>query len=236
MPYRKPLSSMLADQLFATGSTVDLLKWDSTCLDSMVVPDGIDRKDVINCILEMYGDQTLAHPDPAYMSHYVGTWSERRLPIWTKLLATTQFEYNPIWNFDRTEEYKDRTERAATDETETGSTVTGNETANGTVNRSESSEEKVSAENVTNYQPDNKTENAIDEKNKQTTDNTTTAKGNEKNTSSEKTDFSHSARLFGNIGVTTTQQMIEAERQVVRYTVIEEIAADYRDAFCLSIY
>lgn len=236
MPYRKPLGNMFSDQLFATGNSIDLLKWDATCLDSMQVPEGIERTDVINCILEKYGEQTLMHPDPSYMYHYVGTWSKRRLPIWEKLLASTKFEYNPIWNFDRTEEYTDKTEHEATGTSEVSSVDKGASTTTGDINRIESSENKVSAENVNSYQPDTKTDSETGEHSGQTTETSANAKDSGKTESNEKTTFEHNARLFGNIGVTTTQQMIEAERNVVRYSVIEEIAADYRDAFCLSIY
>lgn len=236
MPYRKPLGNMFADQLFATGSTVDILKWDSTCLDSMVVPDGIDKTDVINCILERFGNQTLAHPDPGYMYHYVGTWSKRRLPIWEKLLASTQFEYNPIWNFDRTESYTDKTEHNVLGTTDVKTQGTGTASQDGSVDRSEVSEQKVSAENVSSYQPDARTDNGINETSTTSATSSSSETNSGRNTVDEDTTVSHEARLTGNIGVTTTQQMIEAERKVVRYSVIEEIAEDYRDTFCLSIY
>lgn len=236
MPYRRPLSNMFSDQLFATGSIIDLMKWDSTCLDSMEVPNKIDRTDVINCILEKYGDQTLAHPDPEYMRHYTGTWSKRRLPIWEKLLATTQLDYNPIYNFDRTEEYKDKTEHVSTGTNTLTSKDSGTSTVSGHIDRLESSEQKVSAENVSTYQPDERTDNTIGESTSQTTDTAASAEDSGSSTMDENTTFEHSARIYGNIGVTTTQQMIEAERNVVRYSVIEEIANDFRDAFCLGIY
>lgn len=236
MPYRRPLNNLFSDLLFATGSIIDLMKWDSTCLDSMLVPDGIDRHDVINCILEKYGGQTLAHPDPDYMRHYTGTWSRRRLPTWEKLLATTMLDYNPIWNFDRTEEYTDKTDHSSTGTNSVKSADSGTSTVSGNIERTEASEQKVSAENVSSYQPDNRTDNTIGEKTSQTTDTSANTEDTGKSTVDEKTKFEHSARLYGNIGVTTTQQMIEAERDVVRYSVIEEIAADFRDAFCLGIY
>lgn len=40
----------------------------------------------------------------------------------------------------------------------------------------------------------------------------------------------------GNIGVTMTQQMISAEREVVRYNVIETIIADFKQKFCILVY
>ena len=42
--------------------------------------------------------------------------------------------------------------------------------------------------------------------------------------------------MYGNIGVTTTQQMIEAEREVVQFSVIEFIADDFKNEFCISVY
>lgn len=236
MTYSLPLSNGLSNQLFATGSTVDMLKWDSTCLDSLAVPDGIDQRDVINCILEIYGDQTLAHPDPDYMRYYVGVWSKRRLPIWKKLVETTQYEYNPIWNFDRTERYTDSTDHTSTGTSELTSTDSGTSTVNGKIDRSEESEQKVSAENVSSYQPDNKTENGIEERSDQTTETTATAKDSGKNVVEEQTSFVHEARLTGNIGITSTQSMIAEERKIVNFSVIEVIAQEYSERFCLGIY
>ena len=43
-------------------------------------------------------------------------------------------------------------------------------------------------------------------------------------------------RASGNIGVTTTQQMIEDERRVVEYNLTEAIIDDFKRKFCLLIY
>ncbi len=40
----------------------------------------------------------------------------------------------------------------------------------------------------------------------------------------------------GNIGVTTTQQMIEEERRVVQFNIIDRIINDFKQRFCLLIY
>lgn len=248
MPYNLPLGNSFSHQLFATGSTVDMLKWDSSCLDSMNVPDGIERTDVINCILEKYGDETLAHPDPNYMHYYVGTWSKRRLPIWTELMETLNYDYNPIHNYDRSEEITDTTRKEYTDdkngtsESRMQSKDVGTSSVNGKINRTEGSENKVSAENVNTYQPNERTDNTIEEKTEQKTDTSATAddsgngKTTEHSTGNETVTYTHRNITKGNIGVTTTQQMIEAQRNIVRYSVIEEIAMDYRDTFCLGIY
>lgn len=48
--------------------------------------------------------------------------------------------------------------------------------------------------------------------------------------------YDHGWIRQGNIGVTTTQQMIEAERVTVVYSVYEQIANSYHATFCLDVY
>lgn len=198
--------------------------YDDKILDGMIVPDGVDRDEVIACIVEQYGQQTLVHPDPEYMRRYVPIWSKRRVGIWTKLLETTLLEYDPIENYNRTEEITEHRETGRN--TDTSTTIEGSDT---TVGESMAAHD-VSAENANDYQPDCK-DTANDNTYVNHISNTAGQIG-EAGTDS----FTHVNHTHGNIGVTTSQQMIEAQRSVVRYSVIEEIAADYRDAFCLSIY
>ena len=40
----------------------------------------------------------------------------------------------------------------------------------------------------------------------------------------------------GNIGVTTTQQMIQAQRDIVRFTVYDTILQDFKERFCVQVY
>ena len=59
---------------------------------------------------------------------------------------------------------------------------------------------------------------------------------------SDKTDTSSSAeedvteRRTGNIGVTTTQQMLEQERKIADFNMISYIAQSFKQRFCLLIY
>ena len=59
---------------------------------------------------------------------------------------------------------------------------------------------------------------------------------------SEKTDTNSSAeedvieRRTGNIGVTTTQQMLEQERKIAEFNMISYIAQSFKQRFCLLIY
>lgn len=40
----------------------------------------------------------------------------------------------------------------------------------------------------------------------------------------------------GNIGITSTQSLIQEQRDVVRFSIIEEIAKDFRNYYCLMVW
>lgn len=49
-------------------------------------------------------------------------------------------------------------------------------------------------------------------------------------------EHSETIRETGNIGVTTSQQMIEAERELVRFNIYDVIIESFKQRFCLLIY
>ena len=232
MPYKLPIPNLISSELLATGDTTALLTYYSDMFDDMVLPDGITRDSVINCILEMHGHATLYHPDPFFMRRAIKAWSERRCPIWVKLLATTQYTYNPIYNYDRHETITETTMEKRETSNDTSLSVSGSDS--GTVTPNTQTEHKVSAENSGEYQPesmDSETGSTVSE-----ASNTQESTGQNNTDESINRTWTRSNVTEGNIGVTTTQQMLEAEREIVNYSVIEVIANDYHEHFCLDIY
>ena len=51
-----------------------------------------------------------------------------------------------------------------------------------------------------------------------------------------KRDNLRTGRAFGNIGVTTTQQMIQQERETVLFNMYKVITDSFVDRFCLMVY
>ena len=56
------------------------------------------------------------------------------------------------------------------------------------------------------------------------------------NSSGESTDNKRKARIWGNVGATTTQQMIEEERRVSQFNIYDYIIESFKRRFCLLIY
>jgi hypothetical protein len=59
----------------------------------------------------MSAELEVIYANPGMMRTAIGLWSKKELPVWSKLYDTTKFEYNPIWNQFRTEEWSDKETR-----------------------------------------------------------------------------------------------------------------------------
>lgn len=115
-------------------SIMGLYIWDDSIFSLMELPDGVDAETVKQGILLECADLELWLPDWDVMKNAIQLWSRKNLWKWSKMYASTQFVYNPIWNKDGTI-------------TETnGGTNTGTVTA----------ENQVSGYNVNTYSPESK--------------------------------------------------------------------------------
>lgn len=56
------------------------------------------------------------------------------------------------------------------------------------------------------------------------------------NSSGASTDVKRTARMWGNIGVTTTQQMVKEQREVVKFNISDYIIESFIRRFCLMVY
>lgn len=220
----------------ATLSILGLYQYSPDVFDLLKLPDGVSLDSVRDNILMELAELELLYPSGTFMKTAIGIWSSKQLPVWEKLYATTKLEYNPIHNYDRTEEWAEE-ETGNRNGSRTQSQESSGESS-GTVKNSgvDTVKSDVSAFNETSYTPKELqtttlgTENTSSGTAKQTTDITDDT---EENSSRNNT---RTGRTFGNIGVTTTQQMIEAERDVVKFNIVDYIVEDFKRRFCLLIY
>ena len=208
---------MFVNQIYQGGVRA-LLAYDNTLFDNFTAPtdpegNPVDLDLIINRILYKYGDSPLFTPDPAVMKFYIGQWSERRQPLWNRFYKAVLEEYDPISNYDRTEK--------TTDYLTHGHTVTTDDD----LTAGTSVENQISADNASTYQPDSKAINSGKDQ----------RDISEKHTGTDKRDYD--SHVYGNIGVTTSQQMLQSELDIIpELDLVEFIADDFHSEFNLMMY
>ena len=184
-----------------TMSILGLYRANPTLFDSLIIDIDINKQALINNLLMECAEYEILYTDPDFMKFALEQWSKKEASVWKKLFESTQFEYDPIANYDRTESWTDN-----------GHNKIKN-TPKGTVTYSESGFNTGAGMLNTN-----KVENGGT------------------NESENWSEVKRSGRAYGNIGVTTTQQMIEQERQTVQFNIYDYIIESFKERFCLMIY
>lgn len=185
-------------------SIMGLYIYDDSIFSLMELPEGIEADTVESAILMECADLELWLPDWDVMHDAIQIWSKKNLWKWAKMYASTQFEYNPIWNKDG--EITDK--------------IISNENGGGSNTGTVTSENSVSGYNVNQYSPESKNV---------TTPNTAW-------TDTRSRGESRTRKEQGNIGVTSTQQLIKEEREVSDFSIYDMIVRDFKEAFCLLVY
>ncbi len=87
----------------ANLSPLGLYNWDSTIFDLMRIPEALDKDTLVQNILAETAELEVLYPNPIVFKNLVGVWSAKQIDIWNRLYATTQYDYNPIENYNRYE-------------------------------------------------------------------------------------------------------------------------------------
>lgn len=174
----------------------------------LTLPDGINREILINNILLRGGEFEVLYSNPYFMQDAIGIWSIKSQPTFERWVKALSIKYDPLNNYDRTEEWT---------ETDTGTVSGSSSTESGT-----DTEAKVSAYNSATYQPNNQMATSADS--------STTDQGSHDNLNVRK------GRAYGNIGVTTSQQMLEAELNIAKWNLIDQITDLFLNEFVIPIY
>ncbi len=221
-------------------SIMGMYEYDPTIFDDLTVPEGIEKNVVVGEICIQCAELELLYPNIDILKMCIRNWSKANEYTWNKLYNSTQFEYNPIWNVDAeiTDEQEDDHSRTFTNTGQETRTITrtGSGTNNETINLTNT--ESVQGFNSTGWDDAKKntqtgTDNVSMSSNDTVSDGSSnSAGGSERNNGT----VTHTITRTGNIGVTTTQQMIEQERETAKFSIINYIAVSFKERFCLLVY
>lgn len=188
-------------------SLMGLYLWDNDILNSFVLPSGVDSNILFPDLLSECAEFEILYPEPDTFKTILAAWSGHRKTIWERIFKLSIANYNPIENYDRKETWNE--------------SATGN--TNDTLNQTQKNYQA-------GYNP-NLGGNAPALVQQEQSENSGTDKTNSSGTSN------HSGWIHGNIGVTTTQQMMEQEIEISdKLDIYNYIIADFKKRFCIPLY
>ena len=155
------------------------------------------------------GNLETFYPNFEFMHFAIKNWSAKELPIWESLKDTFELEYNPIWNVDGFER----------------ETINSKSKDVGTVSTSSNGTNINQTAGFNSSQFQNK-------------DKDTNESNSDVNSNDERNeDIVRNKERGGNIGVTMTQQMLEAELDVrPKLNIYNYIIQSFKSRFCVLIY
>ena len=173
-----------------------------------IFPSSLDRDNLITRIILRAGEFEVVYTNPTFMRDAITSWSKSYYRTFEKWANAYFEDYRPLENYNRTEIWDDKVDNTDTTEAHSG---TGGTTT-----------DKVSAYDASDFV----------NKDQSITDSSTDSNG-----SSVLDGLTHhEGHLYGNIGVTTSQQMLESEYEVARFNIYEQIADLFIKEFCICVY
>lgn len=199
----------------ATLSILGLYDWDNTIFDGLTLPGDLDKQALITNIMLQCADLEVRYPTPEVIKPAITAWSVTQQSVWDKLYQTTVVEYNPIYNYDRTEEWTEENngEHLGNYDGSSSADPTTVVHKQGVFGGSSSSAETAR---------DTTTPGAVSQ--------ISVDKSKDSNKSTK------TGRAYGNIGVTSTQQMLEQERRIAIFNMYDVIVDSFKESFCIMVY
>lgn len=180
------------------------------------LPEGINKDTLSSNILLQGGEFEVQHGNPVFIHDAIAIWSATYQDTMTRWINALAIEYAPLENYDRMEHWTDE--------------LDGEGTSNsvGTLDNTttDETERTKSAFDSSAYQPYDKV-NSVTQSDTDSTDRTNTTVNN---------DSEHNGRIHGNIGVTTSQQMLTQELDLGYWNLYQRITQLFLQEFVIPVY
>ena len=212
----------------ATMSILGMYNYDPNIFELLHLPDSVQKQTIIDLIISEAAELEILYPNPDILRVIIGAWSNGRQNAWARIAAALDAEYNPIENSDK---YEDHLEDYTRDLKENDN-YTRNLTDSGNNNSSGSTQKSRTGYNSGDLQV---TDSSSSEDH---SDDTRSYTGSdERNKGYTGGDTRHSViHTHGNIGVTSNQQMVQAELDLRQTDIYSIIVNEFIDKFCIGVY
>jgi len=238
--------------------------YDPSILTNLDLPEGIDEEQLRFTILDNAGMMVPYHQVLPQLGTAIHMWFSQNKDNFSRIIYALNMQYNPIENYDRyenrtegrsAEHTEDKTAKTTgsvngTDVSNSSNIQSGSANSTTSSNTGSDSTDQRAADNSETFRNTNKT---IGSANSSGTNYTYTSGSNTGRSNSSKSEsttedvteglihetnenITESLHIHGNIGIVTNQTMVQAELDLRRYNIYEDICNRFVDKFLLGVY
>ena len=176
--------------------------------DDIILPDEIEKETLVNRIMFRCMEFSVMSADYDFVHAEILNFFSVHYNTFLKWITAVNLEYNPIENYNRTEEYSGDGSNEGSNE------ASGSDSSTDTNTRS--------AFNSSSYEPYER----------DSVSGSSSSSGSNEGSYEE----AHTLHAYGNIGITSNQDMIRQEWEIASLNVYTAIADLFADEFCIMVY
>ncbi len=236
----------------AVLSLLGMYNWDDSLFEDMAFPEGFSADDkqtfIDNTLLEC-AELEIIYSNWTFLKGAIKAWSVKELPTWQRIYNASLLEYNPIENYNRTEETTHQNFGAVThsgkDTLQASGSDTNALTGTDSVSRSGSDTDTTSKTSFdsnayADVQKVQMTKGTLETDNISHSETLTHGKKDETtygHVITDATGHEIDSNISGNIGTMTTQKMLDEELTITpKLNIINYMITSFKNRFCLLVY
>ena len=222
----------------ATISILGLYNYDPNIFELLHLPDSVQQQTIIDLIISEAAELEIVYPNPDILRVIIGAWSKGRQNAWARIAAALDAKYNPIENTDRYEDHLEDYTRdlqesddytrdlQESDDYNRNLTDSGNSNSSGSIQNSRTGYNSGSLQVTDSSSSEDHSD-----------DSRSYTGGDNRNKGFTGGDTRHTViHTHGNIGVTSNQQMVQAELELRQTDIYSIIVNEFIDKFCIGVY
>ena len=239
---------MSSSKITLIGFTRWMEQHNTDLFQNMLLPQGIDKDILCNNILMQGGEFEVMFSDPYMLQASIGYWCRKHYRTFDKWIKALNIDYEPLYNYDRYEKWTDTGENIRTGSRSNSASAEDLQTND--LTRTDDLEQVTdgtienlrSAMDSAAYQPHDESNDDTTVTNTGTVTDTGTIRhdiSSDLEASERETGNSsgiHDGHLYGNIGVVTSQKMLEEELNISRWNIYEKITDIFLLEFTIPVY
>jgi len=214
----------------------NFLQPDHSLFENLVLPEGIDKDTLVSSILLRCSEFEVMYPDPDFLSMAITLWGKKNYWTFNKWAELINKQYDPLYNKDYYEEIQDTHQGAASTSGSTSQSddYTRTDNLQSSSNITDTHSEK--AYNDSSFVQTTQDESHGTGSNTGTQRNAGTTSGTFGDTKNDSYVDGHTYHGYGNIGITSAQELFQKEAEVARFNLYNQISDLFCQEFCIMVY